>query len=220
MIEALSTDGLADRRLASIAFERLLAMVISGELPAGAQLQERRLADLMDMSRTPVREALNKLESDGIVERAHGRLLQVRDIPVREIIEVLHIRRVLEGEGARLAASRMNAATIDRLRRSLQELQREAEPESENHWRVDDDFHNSIAAATGNAMLMQMVQNLRLKTRIFNTRQLPERRDPGAQEHLTILDAIADHDETKARKAMERHIENVKHAILRKLGEI
>ena len=220
MAGQLTDTELEERSLASVAYERILSMILDGELRTGDQLQERRLATLMHMSRTPVREALNKLETEGLVDRQHGRLLSVREIPVRDIVEILHLRRVLESETTRLAAARLDMETLEHLRRLLLEFQQEADPDSQRHWLVDDEFHNTIAAASGNRMLLQLLQDLRLKTRIFNTRQLPKRRAPGTLEHLAILEALIERDEAKARNAMERHLENVKAAILRKLGEI
>ena len=85
---------------------------------------------------------------------------------------------------------------------------------------VDDRLHDLIAVNSGNRMMATMVRDLRRKTRIFNFKRMPERFEPGCQEHLAIIDAIMRGDEVAARAAMSTHIENVKQSIIRKLSEL
>ncbi|MDR3439830.1 GntR family transcriptional regulator [Telmatospirillum sp.] len=212
-------DGGREKLLAEKAYEQLLDMILTGRLGVDAPLQERRLADLLQFSRTPVREALGRLEREGLVTRQAGRLLTVREIPVREYIEILHLRRTLETEAAGIAAGKIDAADIDALRDAIHALMRAEVPSSADHWSIDDQLHEIICRASGNSMLVTLVRDLRRRTRIFNTKRMPDRFSPGCQEHLAILDAIESGDEQAARAAMTTHLTNVKLSILRKLGE-
>ena len=99
------------------AYERLLDMMLAGELGAGDILQERRLAEALAISRTPVREALSRLESDGLVTRLRGRLLTVRQFTAAEFMDALNVRKLLELEAASLAAGRVSADRARGLRR-------------------------------------------------------------------------------------------------------
>src|SRR5688572_27585695 len=84
-----------DRSLSEVAYERLLDMLLSGQLVAGSVLQERRLAEALNISRTPIREALSHLEAEGLVTREVGRLMTVRRISVQSYIEILQVRKLL-----------------------------------------------------------------------------------------------------------------------------
>ncbi|MFZ9449981.1 MAG: GntR family transcriptional regulator, partial [Alphaproteobacteria bacterium] len=93
-------NQLPDRRLASQAYEQLLDLIMSGQLRPGTMIQERRLAEHLRMSRTPLRDALLMLEHDGLVSRPGGRGLQVRHLDLDGFIENLAIRRLLEPEAS------------------------------------------------------------------------------------------------------------------------
>lgn len=204
----------SDRNLRELAYERVLDMLLAGNMPAGTPLQERRLAEALNISRTPVREALRQLESEGLVARQTGRLMTVRQISVQDYIEILNVRKVLEVEAAGLAAGRLSKSAAEALRKAVWDLMEHESPTPAAHWQVDDMVHLTIAEAADNKMLMTLVRDLRRRTQIFNTRRIPGRRKPGALEHLALIDAVAAGDADKARTLMSEHIENVKTAII------
>src|SRR6056297_250503 len=80
-------------------------MILRGELPSGTQLQERAFAEKLGVSRTPVREAIARLMNEGLVIRAHRGVPTVNRISISEVMEILHVRRLLECEAAKQAAS-------------------------------------------------------------------------------------------------------------------
>ena len=106
-VAALSSEQV--KSLSDQAYERLLDMLLAGELAAGDILQERRLAEALAISRTPVREALSRLESDGLLTRLRGRLLTVRQFTAAEFMDALNVRKLLELEAASLAAGHVSA---------------------------------------------------------------------------------------------------------------
>ncbi len=207
----------ASRNLGEIVYERLLEMLLTGELVAGTQLQERRLAESLNISRTPVREALSRLESEGLVTRQIGRLMTVCQISVQAYIELLHVRKLLEAEAAELAAGKLNAKTAEAIRSAIWTLMKTEEPTPAQHWEVDDMVHSAIAEAAGNNLLTTMIRDLRRRTHVFNTRRIPSRLRPGALEHLALIEAISAGDQQKARQLMMEHIENAKAAIVKQI---
>ena len=206
------------RSLGESAYERLLDMLLSGDLVGGTTLQERRLAEILNISRTPVREALGRLESEGLITRHAGRLMTVFKVSAQEFIEVFDVRKLLEVEAAGLAAEeKIDKATVERTREALLALLDNAAPTAAEHWAVDDLVHGAIAEAAQNSLLASTIRDLRRRTHIFNTRRIPQRLRPGTLEHLAMLDAIAAGDKARSQRLMAEHLENAKDAVVAQL---
>jgi DNA-binding GntR family transcriptional regulator len=199
--------------LAEGAFDALRAMILGGSLPGGVRLQERRLAERLGLSRTPVREAIGRLVGEGYVKREGG-MLTVSPVSVEDILEILTVRRAVEGEAAEIAAGRCEPALIANVRAAVTGMLSPADVTPERHWSVDDLVHLTIARATGNKLLIRLVSDLRARTRMFGLARIPRRFDPGKAEHLAILDAIGEGDGAAAAAAMRFHIDNARLAIL------
>ncbi|MGZ3341675.1 MAG: GntR family transcriptional regulator [Reyranella sp.] len=217
---ALDGGDVASKSLGELAYETLLDRMLSKELAPGTVLQERALGDDLQISRTPIREALTRLESEGFVTRHAGRLLTVREIPVQELMEIFHVRSILEVEGVALAAQRIPVEKLAELRRLFESQMTGPIPDGGNHWDADDLLHGSIADASGSKVLADLVRNLRRKTRMFSLKRMPERFIPGSEEHLAIIAALERRDTAAARAAMALHLENSKRSILQILGKI
>ncbi|BBK29375.1 DNA-binding GntR family transcriptional regulator [Stella humosa] len=209
-------DGLG-KSLGDRAYDQLLDRMLEGVFAAGTLLQERALAEMLGISRTPVREALAKLESEGFVTRHAGRLLVVREVPLQELMEILHVRAILETEAAGIAAGRVGADELRALRRLFEAQLQGPLPDGGDFWAADDRLHGVIVDAAGNAVLAVTVRTLRRRTRMFNLKRLPERLVPGCHEHLAIVDALERGDGEAARTAMATHLDNTRRSILAKL---
>jgi DNA-binding GntR family transcriptional regulator len=195
--------------------ERLRDMILAGELPSGTPLQEKAFAEKMGVSRTPVREAVAKLTSEGLVTRNDGGVQTVSRISIAEIMEILHVRRLLEGEAARQAASvNVSPEAFLVLRAKLSQYLRGDRPSVAEYAQFDEDLHILIAKTAGSNLLTELVKGLKLKTRIFDKGSIPERFEPGCHEHIEIVDAILARDSERAEAAMRGHIENARSAIL------
>ncbi|NMP27368.1 GntR family transcriptional regulator [Rahnella sp. SAP-1] len=212
--------GEREQNLSSKAYEVLLKMLINRELPVNTVLQERRLAELLNISRTPVRDALNRLENEGFIIRTGGRTPVVKEFSIRELIETLHVRRTLESEAASLAAGRVPTAELDAIEAGIRKLLADDSPSPQEDWEVDSRLHSAVAQYSGNLLLMQYIESLRLKTRMFNMRQVPERFLSGHQEHLEIIAALRNGDGEGARAAVAKHIDNVRESIVRRLSQL
>ena len=205
------------KSLSDQAYERLLDMILSGELASGTILQERRLAEALNISRTPTREALGRLESEGLVTRQFGRLLTVRELTVHEFIEILNVRKLLEVEAAGLAAGNVAKERASEVRAAILRLMNAETPTVAQHWAVDDMVHGLVAEASDNHMLVALIQDLRRRTHMFDMRRIPTRFRASCEEHLALVDAVEKGDVATARKIVGTHIENVKLSIIDKL---
>lgn len=214
------------QRLARLAYERLIDLILSGQIKGGELIQERRLADRLGVSRSPIREALILLEGEGILTRQSGGLLQVKQFTVTDYVQSLQIRRLLEPEAARHAAGRIPPGTLVMLREKLRALRDFAdhpqglEPEDGDHRRVDDELHNAILDHCGNALMVDIVRDLRRKTRMFDLRRLPERFDQTCDEHELLLDTLESGDGDAAAAAMVAHLDAVFQSIVTRIGEL
>ncbi|EUB99522.1 transcriptional regulator, GntR family [Rhizobium sp. CF080] len=211
-----------DKRLALQAYEQILNLILSGQAEPGVMVTERRLADTLNMSRTPIRDALLMLEGEGLLIRQGSRGLQVKQTRVEDYMDALQVRQMLEPEAARLAAGRMPADELDQLREALNALIDDArhgktKPERASVRDVDDRLHGGIGDAAGNPQLAQIIRTLRRQTQIFDLRSVPERLESTCQEHLDIVGALRDGRGDDAAKAMRQHLDHVRDSIIRRL---
>lgn len=201
-------------------YDHLLSLIVSRDLPVGTLLQERKLAEALEVSRTPAREALYRLESEGFISRQPGNSLIVREFSTRELIEILHVRILLEAEAVSLAIGRIKEDKLDEIEKEVMRLIKTASPVAEDDWKIDSLLHETIAQASGNTLLAKMSLELRLKTRMFNLNRVPSRFHVGHQEHLEIIRAIRNGDREAAVIAVRAHLEGVRDSIIRALQEI
>ncbi|WP_439495785.1 GntR family transcriptional regulator [Bosea sp. (in: a-proteobacteria)] len=188
-------------------------MIFAGELPGGTVVQDRKLAEQLGLSRTPVREALGRLAGEGYLRR-DKRLLTVHAVSVEDVMELLATRRLIEGETAWLAAGRITPDRLADMRAAIDSMIDPREISHDRHWSVDDLIHLSIAEASGNRVMARLVKDLRERTRMFGLSRIPRRFEPGKDEHLAIIAAIEQGDGDGAARAMQLHIDNARQGIL------
>jgi len=207
--QALEEDyvSLGDR-----AYRLISEMILSGKLSYGDPVQERRLAELLNVSRTPVREAISRLEAEGFLERRAGRVI-VREVRLNEFVEILHVRKLLECDAVREAAIKIDAKELQKIRLTIDKLMQRSTVSAIELRDVDDLFHNFIARSSGNKLLIELIKDLRRRTSMFDHERLPNRKHPGNREHLDIIDALEKRDGTLASTRMARHINNVHRSI-------
>lgn len=201
----------------SLAYARLRSMILSGALAGGALVQDRRLAEELGFSRTPVREALQRLEGEGLLER-RDRLLLVASVSVTDVLESFRVRQVLEAEATRSACGRMAPETIRAIRARIERMLSPSGVSDDMHWKADELVHLTIARDSGNGLLLRLIGELRQKTRLFGLYRIPSRFGPGRQEHLAILDALAAGDGGRAADLMSDHLASARQAVLTALA--
>jgi DNA-binding GntR family transcriptional regulator len=196
----------------------LIDLLIRGELRPGDVITERRMAERLNASRTPIREALGRLESEGLVFKQPGRGVTVSPFSTETFVEVLNVRLLLEAEAAWLAAGRIPPERVQRIRDELQAVAATPSPTLSEIWEVDDLLHGEIADAAGNMLMASLIRDLRRRTHVFNVYRRAITPSFGVQENTYLLDAIASGDRERAREAMIQHIESVKRAIIDRLS--
>lgn len=201
------SDSLSERT-----YRLISEMIFNRELSYGDPLQERRLAEMLKVSRTPVREAISRLEAEGLVEKSAGRVI-VREVRLKEFVEILHVRKLLECDAAREAAKNIDIGELQKVRTAIEKLLENRTTNAREVKSVDDMFHNFIAEASNNKLLVELISDLRRRTAMFDHERLPNRMQPGNKEHLDILDALERRDGTLASARMARHINNVHKSI-------
>ena len=218
LLSQIDVDKADGKKLSAVAYGALLDMILRGSIAPGELVTERQIAGRLGMSRTPVREAVRRLEGEGTLERQRGGALVVRPYSMEEFLHALAVRRLLEGEAARLAAGKVSAELLAAARERIERLRVEGLADVA---RQDDrDFHAAIAQASGNPVLATTIADLRKRTAMFRLGRLPERRDQVCDEHLAIVDALERGDGEAARRAMQTHIDNVRAHLLQRLTAI
>lgn len=205
--------------LANQAYESLVDLVFSRELKQGELVQERSLALRLGISRTPLRAALHRLEGERVLERKSNNRLFVRLVTLQEIMEALHVRRLLESEAAARAAGKIPMAQLAEVRRRIETLMSLDDPASPEHQRLDADLHGAVVEWCGNQMLGDMIVEVRRKTRMFSLKRLDNRLMPVCLEHLAIVEALERADSAAAAAATAVHIDNIRQSIIDKLTQ-
>lgn len=222
--ETMPKDSEAERdtqdrpNLTAQVYEQLIDLLIRAELRPGDVITERRMAERLNASRTPLREALARLETEGLIYKQPNRGVTVSPFSTEAFVEVLNVRILLESEAARLAAGRIPPDRIERIRKALNELAVKPSPSLSDIWEVDDLLHGEIADAAGNTLMASLIRDLRRRTHVYNSYRQTVTPSFGVQENTILLDAIASGDQERARQAMVRHIETVKTAIIDRLS--
>lgn len=195
--------------LAESVYEVLLGAILSGRLQSGAELSAVKLAQELEVSRTPVHEAIRQLARDGLVEQSANRKARVARFTRRDVYEVFEMRRILEPAAAQRAAQRIEPQALDALRTVARSLA--ASPGnagwSEQWIDFDEQFHATIARASGLPRLAEDIGRYRLLHRGLNlTFTVPDSLQQALAEHVAILDALEARSSQAAREAMDAHI--------------
>lgn len=206
------------RPLGEIVYETLREAIIKQILKPGERLMEQELAEEMGVSRTPVREALRKLELEGYVVMIPRKGAYVAGLSIKDINNVFEIRGALETLAAGLAASRATQEEIEEMERNLvMEAALFETSDLPKTIEVDTRFHELIYRASKNNRLQNMLKDLRDQVQRFRTTTLavPGRMKFALDEHRRIVEAIAAGNVQEAKLAIREHIENAESALLK-----
>lgn len=197
------------RSSASEAYELLLSDIEDGGLPPGTRLREVELAERLSISRTPVREALKRLELQGLVthEPHHGAV--VTSLDYGQVTELYLLREVLEGTAARLAAQHATPVEVGVLQRMV-EADRALIGQPQQLAQANRGFHNQIRNTARNRYVGAALENLRLSLVLLagTTLAAPGRAGQSVEEHAAIVARIVARDPEGAEAAARQHIQN------------
>jgi len=195
-----------------IVYEALKRKIITNSLKPGEPLNEGILSKEMKISKTPVREALQRLERDGFVENVPGRGCFVSRISFQDVKELFETREILECEVIKRAALKGEPEKIEGVRRKFESLENNGEKNPKSQFKAGDRIHAYLFESFGNNRLNEIYQRLqehveRMRIYFFNQAH-EERSERSYKEHLEILDALASRDPDRAEQAMRAHLRN------------
>lgn len=201
------------------AYQKILEGIREGSLKPGSRIKESAIAEWMNFSRTPVREALKRLEASGLLVVAPYSGMQIVKLGYQEVMELYHMRVVLEASAAGLAARHASDAEIY----SLSEIQKryEAAQGPEEQARQNRIFHNAIFHAAHNRYLLKSLNSLRDSMALLGktTFEVPGRAQEVIDEHKELFDAISARDEERAQRAATHHILEAQKARIKIIGD-
>lgn len=191
-------------------------MILERELSGGEVLVEGRLAERLDMSRTPLREALLRLEGEGLLVPANARSYAVRRVTASQYFQSLQVRERLESQAISLAIGRIPVEQVEALRARVLAL--DSSQQGSGHWQADDQMHSSFAIASGNEMLAETIAHLRVMCRLFEVVDPFKRIEDDRAEHLAILDAYLSGNARAAEEAVIAHLRQLARYTLSRLS--
>lgn len=182
--------------------------IVTGELEPGERVNEVTLATQLEVSRGPIREALQQLASEGLVELRPKRGAYVRTFDRDQLVNLYAVRIVLEMLAARLAAARRTDTQLAALRSSIAKASEGVAAEA--HYPFELDLHRLIVDAAGNPELSRFLSLVNQQIRLGRARSgwEPQRAPSAVKEHVAIVDAVAAGDPDAAAAAMQAHLEN------------
>lgn len=205
------------RPLREIVYEELKREILVGEIAPGTRMMEIELADEMGVSRTPVREAIRKLEKEGLVTIEPRKGAYASDVSIKDMVDVLEVREDLEAMAAAMAAQKVNEDEKQALIEATLEYKEAVESErTEDIIRCDEKFHQLIVNCSGNKTLVQLfsqVQELALRFRYLYYDDF-SRYERMPMEHREIEEAILSGDYEKAREAAGEHVKKLKQFVI------
>jgi len=209
--------------LREVVCESLREAIRSGVLKPGERIMEIQLAEELGVSRTPVREAIRKLELEGYVVMMPRRGTYVASMSIRDINEIFEIRTALESLSNGLAADHITDDELEHLQRLLVIIGGYIkEGNIEKIVETDIEFHDLMYHAARNERLVGIISNLRDQLTRFRTLSMsyPGRLEETLEEHRLIVDAIASGDRKAASRAAERHMENSEKTLLKAMDAL
>nr|WP_300658154.1 GntR family transcriptional regulator [uncultured Acetatifactor sp.] len=210
----------SDLPLRDVVFNTLRQAILIGELKPGERLMELHLADRLGVSRTPVREAIRRLELEGLVTMIPRKGAEVARITEKSMSDVLEVRRTLDALCAELACDRITPESLAALKKACDHFEQcIGTHDAKKIAEADVSLHDIIVEATGNQRLIQMVHNLSEQMYRYRFEYIKDssQHDTLVKEHRIIYQSIVDKDKDTAAAAARLHIDNQKKAIIRQI---
>ena len=207
--------------LRDVVFKTLRQGILTGELKPGERLMEIHLADRLGVSRTPIREAIRKLELEGLVTMIPRKGAEVAQISAKNLKDVLEVRQALDALGVELACERITEEGLQELKEACDYFAKvTATKDATIITKADVALHDVIIRATGNERLQQMISNLSeqmyryrfeyIKDASYHTLLI--------EEHRRIYESVAARDKEQAVKEIQQHINNQLNTIMEHLN--
>jgi len=189
--------------------KRIREMIRKGTLKKGDRIVEKSLSQAMGISRTPFREALRLLSSEGLVELVPNKGAYVAQPSMKDIREMFWVMSILEGKCARLCAKRTDEEGLQKLDDLYRKLEKQYQGKNhEGYMDVNHRYHSLVQDLAGNKILSEVVDNLRQKILLYRYRQIyqPDRLKASMQEHCELQKAFREKKPAAAERLMKEHL--------------
>lgn len=206
--------------LRDVVFNTLRKAILTGELKPGERLLEIQLANQLGVSRTPIREAIRKLELEGLVIMMPRRGAEVAQITEKDLRDVLEVRRALDALCAELACDRITEEEKQKLKEACDEFEKAtATGDATTIATADVALHDIIVEVTGNRRLIQLINNLSEQMYRYRFEYIKDENQHNnlVEEHRMIYESIVSGDKEGAAKAAKLHIDNQESSIIKQL---
>lgn len=206
--------------LRDVVFNTLRQAILTGELKPGERLMEIHLANRLGVSRTPIREAIRKLELEGLVTMIPRRGAEVAQITEKNMIDVLEVRRTLDALCAELACDRIDEEATENLKIACDNFERAVgSKDAKKIAQADVELHDIIVKATGNSRLIQLINNLSEQMYRYRYEYIKDSSQHSRliEEHRIIYESILKKDKETASQAAKMHIDNQEKAIMKQI---
>lgn len=222
MVETLQLEMNEYLPLRDVVFQTLRQAILRGELEPGERLMEIHLAQKLGVSRTPVREAIRKLELEGLVMMIPRRGAIVAEITVKDLEDVLELRTVLEELAVKRACRLITEEQLEELEGLAEQFVQSLDGDDVAACaQADMEFHDAIYTSTGNGRLVQILNNLREQMYRYRMEYLKDKQTYSQliQDHEEIIEALRQRDEERAIQATCGHIEGQREHIISMLNQ-
>ncbi len=208
------------KNLGEFAYHQIKSEILTGQYAPGSVISELKISERLEVSRTPVKNALYKLAMDGLVEVIPNKGYVIREYTIKEIIEITQAREVIEGLAARLACERLKEADLEYVRSLFPDLNAPFQPQKTEELRQNGaKLHEMLIEKSGNSVVADLLNrfaNQSAQTGLMASR-LSERNQEAYYEHLRLVQALLDQDAAAAESVMREHLSNQRLALLKGL---
>lgn len=204
--------------LTSLAYDSIKRYILEGKLDEGARLTEEYLATTLGISKSPIREALNRLETEGLIHIEPRRGAYLQEFSAKDISELYDLRAALETHVVHTAS--ITPKLLSKLKQSLQRMRKFLKDHDKPRY-IDEDmfFHTTLAMATGNDRLCKMLENVQNQIWIFRRKTYDLSSSSATGAHEEIVAALEDGNRARAERAMNEHITVVLRKLLDFIGQ-
>ena len=216
----MAIEAAHSQNLHESTFQKLRSLLVEGKIAPGSKLNERELAESLNVSRTPIREAIRRLAADGLVELIANRGAIAVELSLEDVIHTFDVIADLEGFSGELAANNISAATLSELEALQYEmLASYARRDLSSYYKLNLRIHHLINQAANNPVLSRLFSqvNARIEALRFRSNQDGVKWEKAVEEHQEMLEALKARDSKRMRKIMMQHVMNKRDVVVQLL---
>lgn len=209
-MQELASEGF---KLRECAYNLLHELILSHQLKSGTPLVERELESAFGISRTPLRQAIERLEGQGLVSRVTERMACVKVVTLDEYLQALDMRLLLEVKATKLCVNRISSQAFNEVTEFIEQSHM-INDENDKHWKFDSHVHSLISNNCGNKFMQQSIERMRVICNLYEEVRTNYIGLPGWKEHMGIFTSLKERDGDTAAYLMEEHLRCVKQRLI------